>query len=276
MEEIVSSAVLLLTNYALYMGSAFILCWIVLKKPLARRRVQQNQRSGPKNWIHDIKWSVASQGVFIAVGLVSSPLYPYSLARLPNTVTGTAVGLALVLLLDDAWFYWTHRALHTPKLYKRFHRTHHRSADPSPLTAFAFHPVEAITISGGGTVIGLLIGVPPATYVLFGWVSLFNNINGHLGYEWAPRFWHKIPVLGWKTPPTHHNLHHEKVRGNYGLYFTFWDKWMGTEFADYRQRFDAISQRPRHGSVAVAAGQVISERNVSTADMSEQVSYTNR
>lgn len=28
---------------------------------------------------------------------------------------------------------------------------------------------------------------------------------------------------------THHDLHHEEFKTNYGLYFTWWDKWMKTE-----------------------------------------------
>jgi ring-1,2-phenylacetyl-CoA epoxidase subunit PaaE len=246
MKEILEYFIIGVREYAIYMGTAFVLTWLVFRKPLTRRRIQLKQRSGPANWLHDVKWSIVSQGVFIAFALVTAPLLKWTLFDIPNTVVGTIFGVALVLFLDDTWFYWTHRALHTPKLYKRFHRTHHRSADPSPLTSFAFHPVEAIVINSGGVIIGLLLGVGAPVFVIFGWVSLFNNISGHLGHEWAPRFWHRIPLLGWKTPSTHHNMHHEKVRGNYALYFTWWDRWMGTEFADYRSRFDAIFDRPKN------------------------------
>jgi sterol desaturase/sphingolipid hydroxylase (fatty acid hydroxylase superfamily) len=35
-------------------------------------------------------------------------------------------------------------------------------------------------------------------------------------------------VLGWLNRSTFHNDHHRLFRGNYGLYFTFWDRVMGT------------------------------------------------
>jgi sterol desaturase/sphingolipid hydroxylase (fatty acid hydroxylase superfamily) len=51
----------------------------------------------------------------------------------------------------------------------------------------------------------------------------------------------RIPFLKYKTASTHHNLHHEKFKGNYGLYFTFWDKWMKTEIAEYESKFDSVT-----------------------------------
>jgi len=38
------------------------------------------------------------------------------------------VGTVLALdLLHDAWFYWTHRLLHTKSLYRSVHYVHHQS-----------------------------------------------------------------------------------------------------------------------------------------------------
>lgn len=42
---------------------------------------------------------------------------------------------------------------------------------------------------------------------------------------------------------THHNIHHSKFNGNYGLYFRFWDKMMGTEHPDYVKKYDEIQKR---------------------------------
>lgn len=41
------------------------------------------------------------------------------------------------------------------------------------------------------------------------------------------------PLLDFLTTSTHHDLHHATARWNYGLYFTWWDRWMGTEHPDY-------------------------------------------
>lgn len=38
-------------------------------------------------------------------------------------------------------------------------------------------------------------------------------------------------------------MHHQLFNGNYALYFTWWDKWMGTEFKDYETRHEQIFER---------------------------------
>ena len=55
--------------------------------------------------------------------------------------------------------------------------------------------------------------------------------------------------FGWINASTHHDLHHATARSNYGLYFTWWDRWMGTEHPDYYARFASVA-RPS----SVAAG----------------------
>jgi len=68
---------------------------------------------------------------------------------------------------------------------------------------------------------------------------------GHLGYELYPK---KFMQSGWSrffNSSTHHNMHHSKFKGNFGLYFRFWDKWMGTEFKDYETTFNQIVNRQK-------------------------------
>lgn len=40
-----------------------------------------------------------------------------------------------------------------------------------------------------------------------------------------------------------HNLHHQYFKGNYGLYFLFWDRMMGTIRSDYDERFEEVKGR---------------------------------
>jgi sterol desaturase/sphingolipid hydroxylase (fatty acid hydroxylase superfamily) len=42
----------------------------------------------------------------------------------------------------------------------------------------------------------------------------------------------------WFIGPAHHSIHHRKYTVHYGLYFTFWDKLLGTQDPDYEQKFD--------------------------------------
>ena len=44
--------------------------------------------------------------------------------------------------------------------------------------------------------------------------------------------------------PTNHVMHHEKMRGNYDLYFKILDRLMGTNHPDYEARFREVTSRP--------------------------------
>ena len=67
-----------------------------------------------------------------------------------------------------------------------------------------------------------------------------RNAHGHLSIETMPsgfaRHW-----LGGRFTTTHHHLHHETAQGNYELWFTWWDRWMGTERGDYHARFEKVT-----------------------------------
>ena len=54
-----------------------------------------------------------------------------------------SLSVVCAILLHDTYFYWTHRMMHHPKLFRWFHRTHHLSHNPTPWTAYAFDPLEA-------------------------------------------------------------------------------------------------------------------------------------
>jgi sterol desaturase/sphingolipid hydroxylase (fatty acid hydroxylase superfamily) len=138
------------------------------------------------------------------------------------------MSFVLVFFLHDTYFYWTHRLMHTRKLYPLFHKTHHLSLEPSPLAAFAFHPLEAIVESGIFILLPLLVPVHWSVLVLFTLFSLFMNVYGHLGFNvFSPAKLRKFP-LNLLSHSTHHSWHHRFQRGNYGFYLQMWDRVMGT------------------------------------------------
>jgi sterol desaturase/sphingolipid hydroxylase (fatty acid hydroxylase superfamily) len=137
--------------------------------------------------------------------------------------------LPVLLLFHDAYFYWMHRLVHQPALFKAVHRVHHLSRNPSPLAAYAFHPWEALLEAVWVLPVLFLIPIHQAVLIAFALVSLAMSVIGHLGVEIYPESWRRHPVMRWLNSPTRHNAHHQYFRGNYGLYFMFWDRLMGTE-----------------------------------------------
>jgi sterol desaturase/sphingolipid hydroxylase (fatty acid hydroxylase superfamily) len=152
--------------------------------------------------------------------------------------------LAAIIIAHDAYFYWAHRAMHHPKLFKYFHRAHHRSITPTPWAAYSFAVPEAVVMFMFVPI--WLFFVPTPGWVLFTWLNfqIIRNAMGHAGFEFFPRWWLSTPLTRWINTTVHHDLHHNgSFNHNYGLYFTFWDKWMGTEHPKYREKFDEVVNR---------------------------------
>ncbi|MEB3299175.1 MAG: sterol desaturase family protein [Candidatus Sericytochromatia bacterium] len=154
----------------------------------------------------------------------------------PRTL-GTVV---LMLVLHDLYFYVLHRFLHWGPLFRHIHRVHHRSTNPTPLAAFAFHPVEAVLEAAILPLLAFMIPWRPLDLALFAVATLSLNVLGHLGFEVFGPSWARHPVLGWLNTSTHHNLHHQLVRGHYGLYSNAWDRLFGSQRPDYVSLYESV------------------------------------
>jgi Delta7-sterol 5-desaturase len=156
-----------------------------------------------------------------------------------------ALSLIGIILAHDTYFYWAHRMMHHPRLYPYFHRTHHRSVTPTPFAAYAFDVPEALVMAAF-TPLWLSV-VPMHAFGLFLFMAfmIIRNVMGHAGVELMPRALADSRWFGWINATTHHDLHHQSFRHNYGLYFTWWDRLMGTEHPAYRQqlRGEGAAQR---------------------------------
>tara|TARA_B110001450_G_C17538428_1_gene447614 strand:+ start:480 stop:671 length:192 start_codon:yes stop_codon:yes gene_type:complete len=50
-------------------------------------------------------------------------------------------------------------------------------------------------------------------------------------------------VWKWINTSVAHNLHHKKFDGNYGFYFLFWDRIMGTLREEYDKTYELSIQK---------------------------------
>ncbi len=161
--------------------------------------------------------------------------------------------LAIMIVLHDTYFYWTHRAMHHRWLYRFFHRTHHLSTDPTPWAAYAFSPWEALVQAGIGPLIVFTVPVHATAFGAFMAWQISFNVLGHCGYEIYPRWFLRTPLGMLLNTPTHHALHHEKFRGNFSLYFNVWDRLLGTNVPEYVERFEKITGMMPETSTSTAA-----------------------
>jgi Delta7-sterol 5-desaturase len=94
--------------------------------------------------------------------------------------------LAGIVIAHDAYFYWAHRTMHHPKLFKHFHRAHHRSITPTPWAAYSFAIPEAVVMFMFVPIWQFF--VPTPGWVMFVWLNfqIIRNAMGHAGFElWA-------------------------------------------------------------------------------------------
>ena len=128
--------------------------------------------------------------------------------------------LAGIIIAHDAYFYWAHRFMHHPKLFKTFHRAHHRSITPTPWAAYSFAMPEAAVMFMFVPIWQFF--VPTPGWVMFVWLNfqIIRNAMGHAGFEFFPRWWLATPLTSWINTTVHHDLHHNGgFNTNYGLYF---------------------------------------------------------
>jgi len=178
----------------------------------------------------EIGWSLASAAIYgVPAGIAAwgwqnrgwTQIYTdfgdYPLWYLP-------LSLFLYLFAHDTWFYWTHRWMHRPALFRIAHAVHHASRPPTAWAAMSFHPIEAIT---GAVVIPSLIFLVPVHIGMLGLVlaiMTFMGVTNHMGWELFPRAFVHSRLGGWLITASHHQRHHEAYSCNFGLYFRFWDK----------------------------------------------------
>jgi len=242
---------LTLFRYFIIAGVAFLLCYLLLSKKLENSKIQKRTVK-KKNIGSEIMHSSQTALVFTAItfAVLFTPLKQHTLIY-ENTADYSywwmGVSTLLALVIHDTYFYWMHRLLHNKRIYRYTHAVHHRSTNPSPWASYSFHILEAVAEGLVLIVIVFVIPMHITAIALFTVIGLAINVYGHLGYEIAPRVLRKTFLFKVINTSVHHNLHHSRFHGNYGLYFRFWDRLMKTEIPDYEDQYDVIQQK-RFGS----------------------------
>jgi sterol desaturase/sphingolipid hydroxylase (fatty acid hydroxylase superfamily) len=149
------------------------------------------------------------------------------------------LSLPIMMAIQDTYFYWTHRLMHHRALFRFFHRTHHLSTNPNPLTTYSINPLEAVVDSGGSILILLFLPKHLAVYIIFTYVNTAYAVYGHLGHEILPASWGRHWFGRWINTSVAHNIHHARARYNFGWYFLFWDRWMNTIDPAYEAQMQA-------------------------------------
>ncbi|WP_300067373.1 sterol desaturase family protein [uncultured Ruegeria sp.] len=234
-------------RYALGAGGTFL----VVNTMLARRLQDRKIRDRTPGWSQikrEVLTSARTVLIFAATGILIGLGHSSGLVPIYDKVsdfgwTYLIASLALIIVAHDGWFYWTHRLLHTRRFFRLAHRTHHQSHNPTPFTSYSFDITEAVLNALFLPIFVALVPMNTVALLVFLFHMMLRNALGHCGYEVFPADRNGKPLLDWMTSVTHHDLHHSHGRYNMGLYFTWWDRLMGTEHPDYHKEFARVARR---------------------------------
>lgn len=227
---------LILVRYFLIAGGTYFVFYSISGAALRRgRRKIPEWRSIQR----DIQLAILSAIIFSLCAAFVVLSYELEVTRLyadPHQYGLWYLGASFValMLLQDAYFYFMHRLFHHPRLFRWMHHGHHRSGEPTPWTSFAFDPAEAIVQA---VFFAMIVFVLPLHFIILivalitmSMWAVFNHLGFRLFSSSLVGNW-----LGeWLIGPMHHSVHHRKYTAHYGLYFTFWDKLLGTQEPNYR------------------------------------------
>jgi Delta7-sterol 5-desaturase len=195
----------------------------------------------------DIDLSVLSSIIFALGAAAVMSAYDRGLTALYTDVNQYPLwylGLSyiIVIVLQDSYFYFLHRLLHRPALFQWWHQGHHRSRHPTPWTSFAFDLPEAIAHLM--FLAGIIFVMPLHFITLIAVLSTMTvwAVVNHLQLDGLPPGFPHHWCGRWFTGPAHHTIHHRQYSLHYGLYFTFWDRWLGTQSPNYDQEVIDVIQ----------------------------------
>lgn len=241
----------ILSRYFLVAGGAYFIFYLALGGALSKRKRRQ---SPPWRAVQaDIQLAVLSSVVFALCTAFVLSSYHLGLTRLysdPHAYGLWYLGASFIafLFLQDTYFYFAHRLFHHPRLFQWMHYGHHRSGQPTPWTSFAFDlpeaVIQAIFFAGIVFVIPLHFITLIAALITMSIWAVFNHLGFRLFSSSRLGDW----IGDWLIGPLHHLRHHRKYTVHYGLYFTLWDKLLGTQEPNYRNSSTLQAAAPKVGN----------------------------
>jgi sterol desaturase/sphingolipid hydroxylase (fatty acid hydroxylase superfamily) len=223
----------ILNRYFITAAGTHWFCYAVLKNSAVNQGMALRTPSW-KSIRRDVELSISSAVIFAFCAAFVMVAYDANWTRLYTDLDQYGLwylGLSFcgVLLVQDTYFYFMHRLFHHPMWFRKFHWGHHRSGDPTPWTSFAFDPLEAI--AQALFLVGIVFVMPLHFITLLSILMTMTawGIFNHMGFSLLPSSRITRWLGKWFIGCNHHLTHHRNYRVHYGLYFTHWDRWLGTE-----------------------------------------------
>ena len=226
--------------------------WFYMRRGQGKRLKfdKREQARGNKLWdfsnqVHDnMFWSLTS-GVGQMTAYQVLVLWAMANGYAPTmTFAENPVWFVAALVLLPIWsafhFYWVHRLLHVPFMYRHFHALHHRNVNVGPWSGMSMHPVEHL-LYHSTLLIHFVVPLHPI-HLVYGVV--YNGPGAamtHTGYEDLLVRDKRRLALG----TFYHQLHHRYYECNYGNQEMPWDRWFGTFHDGSTERTSEVRARKK-------------------------------
>jgi len=194
-----------------------------------RREMTPNGRNFTfNNQIFDNLFWTLTSGVFFWTTYEALMLWAMANGYIPTLLwSENPIWFIALFFLTPIWisfhFYWAHRLLHWPPLYKLAHGLHHRNTNVGPWSGMSMHPIEHI-IWLSGVLVHWVVSAHPVHILFHMQHQALTAATSHAGFE----------SLIVKDRPAfslgnfHHQLHHRYFECNYGNLEIPWDLVFGS------------------------------------------------
>ncbi len=151
--------------------------------------------------------------------------------------------LALFVVLPlwaSVHFYYIHRLIHWPPLYRAAHALHHRNINIGPWTGISMHPVEHL-LYFSNIAIHFVIASHPLHVLFHMFAQGLGPAVSHCGFA-------SLVIKGKAVLPMgdfFHQLHHRYFECNYGTYEMPVDLWTGNYSDGTRGSVEKVRVRKR-------------------------------
>jgi Delta7-sterol 5-desaturase len=236
--EILLTAVALTVIIALrYLVLSWSFYWLLWQRGGEKIGAKRLNRDRPA-WVavrQEIRLSLLSSAIyaapaaFVLVAFQHGGTAIYTDWRAFGGVPYLLFSAFIYLAVQDTYYYWGHRLMHHPRLFALFHAGHHKSRQPTPFASFAFDPAEAALTAWLLPALAFLVPIHAGMALLLLLFMTVTAVLNHAGWEVLPASFVESPLGGQLISATHHSYHHIRFDRNYGLYFRFWDRIMGTD-----------------------------------------------
>ncbi|MHA3914453.1 sterol desaturase family protein [Halovulum sp. GXIMD14793] len=208
-------------RYLIGAGGVHLVVNVWLARRLAGRKIRP-ETPGRAQIVREILISQRTALIFAAFGFLTMVAAVHGIIPVYQDVGRYGWGYLitatlLMILAQDAYFYWAPWLMHKTRLLRRIHLLHHKSHNPTAFTSYAFDWGEAMAHAVFFPAFLLLVPMHPLGLLAFAAHMMLRNALGHCGVEVYPATARHRPLLGWMTTVTHHDLHHAQAGYNFDL-----------------------------------------------------------